>query len=629
MASNLLSFLRPSSSSSLEPGDTCSTNNSTRSDSSLHKHTCHTVPLPPPQEDSFHSSDTPSSSGSTTSSSSTPFPPLKQQKDEDKSWFSHILSSLSLSTHSSRQTPPTTTTTARRKKKRSSQPGSSQPEFNRSLPKDMDSELARPPKDMDERHVKQTRKEQPRKERVKGIRWDETTVVEKTPSSDYVHVATKADWEKPVVAAYPYMNRYRLVDKMGEDSVTHPVILFLSFCRGAFSIVYKAIDTKTNYLVALKLVAKHQLNEQQRNNVLRETSLLRRLSHPNIIRLVDFHETPLHYALVLELASGGEIFHQLVSQVCFSESICRHIIKQVGDALRYLHQERGVVHRDIKLENLLFEPIPPNPVRTIRKTGDEHVQDDYVPGIGGAGIGLVKIADFGLSKVVFDATTKTPCGTVGYTAPEILRDQRYSKGVDMWALGCVLYTLLSGFPPFFDDDPRGLTEKVANGQFAFLSPWWDDISAEAKDVICHLLEVDPIKRYTIDQFLSHPWMKGETFSHPSKRTYPSWPALPTLHTPPTAAPAASPPTPYHRIRTPHPIPDGITKEMLGAPFAVYQSIAEGETVPEPIGTVRGGVVPTSPAPQKRHAAVGEPRKKGVFELDLEHSRLFIRRKAHA
>ncbi|KND02406.1 CAMK/CAMK1 protein kinase [Spizellomyces punctatus DAOM BR117] len=627
MASNLLSFLRPSSSSApQEPGDLAhSTNNSTRVDSPLHhKHTPHTVPLP---EDSYSSSsssltpspsDSPSSSSSSSSVSNSTTPSPKHKDDEDKSWFSHILSSLSLSTHSSsRQAPSssttTTTTKTRRKKKRSSLLDSEL--VKKALPKEMDSELARPPKDIDERHVKQTRKEQSRKERQKGIRWDETSVVEKTAEvRDYVHVASKADWEKPVVAAYPYMNRYRLVDKMGE---------------GAFSIVYKAIDTKTNYLVALKLVAKHQLNEQQRNNVLRETSLLRRLSHPNIIRLVDFHETPLHYALVLELASGGEIFHQLVSQVCFSESICRHIVKQVGDALRYLHQERGVVHRDIKLENLLFEPIPPNPIRTIRKTGDEHVQDDYVPGIGGAGIGLVKIADFGLSKVVFDATTKTPCGTVGYTAPEILRDQRYSKGVDMWALGCVLYTLLSGFPPFFDDDPRGLTEKVANGQFAFLSPWWDDISAEAKDVICHLLEVDPAKRYTIDQFLAHPWMKGETFSHPSKRTYPSWPALPTLHTPPTAAPAASPPTPYHRIKTPHPIPDGITKEMLGAPFAVYQSIAEGETVPEPIGTVRGGVVPYSPAPQKRHTAVGEPRKKGVFELDLEHSRLFMRRKAHA
>ncbi|KAI8918595.1 kinase-like domain-containing protein, partial [Powellomyces hirtus] len=339
----------------------------------------------------------------------------------------------------------------------------------------------------------------------KGVRWDEVQVQEQQKEASERHAgpamtpyavfATPKDWKTPPVAAYPYMNRYRLIGKMGE---------------GAFSTVYRAIDSKTNLLVALKLVSKNQLNDTQRNNILRETTLLRRIKHGNIIRLVDFHETPLHYALALELMSGGEIFHQLVSQVCFSEPVCRHVIGQVAEGLRYLHEELGVVHRDIKLENLLYEPIPPNATGKRPEGLGPNVEDDYIPGVGGAGIGLVKIADFGLSKVVFNATTKTPCGTVGYTAPEILNDQRYSKGVDMWALGCVLYTILSGFPPFFDDDPRGLTEKVANGQFAFLSPWWDDISSEAKDLICHLLQVNPKKRYTISQFLAHPWMQGDT-----------------------------------------------------------------------------------------------------------------------
>jgi serine/threonine-protein kinase RCK2 len=107
----------------------------------------------------------------------------------------------------------------------------------------------------------------------------------------------------------------------------------------------------------------------------------------------------------------------------------------------------------------------------------------------------------------------TPCGTVGYTAPEIVRDQRYSKSVDMWALGCVLYTILCGFPPFYDESIQLLTEKVARGHYTFLSPWWDPISASAKDLISHLLCVDPNKRYTIDEFLNHPWVKNEPF-HP-------------------------------------------------------------------------------------------------------------------
>jgi len=102
----------------------------------------------------------------------------------------------------------------------------------------------------------------------------------------------------------------------------------------------------------------------------------------------------------------------------------------------------------------------------------------------------------------------TPCGTVGYTAPEIVKDERYSKSVDMWAMGCVLYTLLCGFPPFYDESIQILTEKVARGQYVFLSPWWDDISKPAQDLVSHLLTVDPEKRFTINEFLAHPWIRN-------------------------------------------------------------------------------------------------------------------------
>lgn len=135
-------------------------------------------------------------------------------------------------------------------------------------------------------------------------------------------------------------------------------------------------------------------------------------------------------------------------------------------------------------------------------------EGEFVPGKGAGGIGVIKIADFGLSKVIWDSQTMTPCGTVGYTAPEIVKDERYSKSVDMWAMGCVLYTLLCGFPPFYDESIQVLTEKVARGQYTFLSPWWDDISKSAQDLISHLLTVDPDKRYTIKEFLAHPWIRG-------------------------------------------------------------------------------------------------------------------------
>lgn len=148
-----------------------------------------------------------------------------------------------------------------------------------------------------------------------------------------------------------------------------------------------------------------------------------------------------------------------------------------------------------------------NPKPRSPEDEDKADEGEFVRGVGAGGIGVIKIADFGLSKVIWDTQTMTPCGTVGYTAPEIVKDERYSKSVDMWALGCVLYTLLCGFPPFYDESIQVLTEKVARGQYTFLSPWWDDISKSAQDLISHLLTVDPDKRYTIKQFLDHPWIR--------------------------------------------------------------------------------------------------------------------------
>lgn len=158
----------------------------------------------------------------------------------------------------------------------------------------------------------------------------------------------------------------------------------------------------------------------------------------------------------------------------------------------------------------MFDPIPiiPSKHRKLRPTDNESKMDEgeFIKGYGGGGIGRVKLADFGLSKVIWNNSTFTPCGTVGYTAPEIVCDQQYSKSVDMWAIGCVLYTILCGFPPFYDESIQSLTDKVAKGEFTFLSPWWDTIGRSVKDLIRHLLCVDSKKRLTIDEFFNHPWI---------------------------------------------------------------------------------------------------------------------------
>lgn len=265
---------------------------------------------------------------------------------------------------------------------------------------------------------------------------------------------------------------------------------------------------------------------------------MRQLNHQNITKLIDFRETPDYYFIVLELIPGGELFHQIVRLTYFSEDLSRHVILQVAEAVRYLHEVAGVVHRDIKPENLLFYPseFVPSKVKTVRKGEDANKVDEgeFIPGVGAGGIGVIKLADFGLSKIIWDSKTMTPCGTVGYTAPEIVKDERYSKSVDMWALGCVLYTILCGFPPFYDESIEVLTAKVAKGQFSFLSPWWDEISVEAKDLVSHLLEVDPEKRYTIDEFLAHPWIQKGIHDHPVQMNIDSFSQVLPTPGPPTA-----------------------------------------------------------------------------------------------
>lgn len=314
---------------------------------------------------------------------------------------------------------------------------------------------------------------------------------------------------------YPGLDRWELLEKMGD---------------GAFSNVYRARDLHGDHGdVAIKVVRKFEMNSMQGNkhlhpdfkktpkaaeraNILKEVQIMRQLDHPNIIKLIEFSESKQYYYIVLEIAPGGELFHQIVRLTYFSEELSRHVIVRVAKALEYLHEEKGVIHRDIKPENILFNPLPfvPSKHPKPKQPGDEDKVDEgeYIPGQGAGGIGEIKIADFGLSKVVWESQTMTPCGTVGYTAPEIVKDERYSKSVDMWALGCVLYTLLCGFPPFYDESIEVLTEKVAEGQYTFLSPWWDDISQSARDLIEHLLAVDPRKRYTIKEFLAHPWIRA-------------------------------------------------------------------------------------------------------------------------
>ncbi|ODV84781.1 hypothetical protein CANARDRAFT_8355 [[Candida] arabinofermentans NRRL YB-2248] len=301
------------------------------------------------------------------------------------------------------------------------------------------------------------------------------------------------------------VTRYSLLEKLGE---------------GAFSTVYKAKDLETNQFVAIKLIKKYELDQAQQASVLKEVNIMRQLKHPNIVEFLNFIETEEYYYIVQEVVEGGEIFNEVVKYTYFSEDLARHVLVQLARGIEYLHEVVGVVHRDIKPENIFFNqiqflPYSGDPSKRLRKSDDPNTKLDegeFVPNVGAGGIGTIKIGDFGLSKqiTVSNNSLATPCGTIGYTAPEIVKDMKYSKEVDLWAIGCVLYILLCGFPPFFNDQIEVLTRKVAKGEFDFLSPWWDEISMGAKRCVAKLLVVNPIERYTIKDLFNDPWVKEFT-----------------------------------------------------------------------------------------------------------------------
>uniref|UniRef100_A0A8C5CYV3 Protein kinase domain-containing protein n=1 Tax=Gadus morhua TaxID=8049 RepID=A0A8C5CYV3_GADMO len=267
-------------------------------------------------------------------------------------------------------------------------------------------------------------------------------------------------------------------------SISLPVCL--SLYLGATSIVFRCEEKQTQKPFALKVLKK----TIDKKIVRTEIGVLLRLSHPNIIRLKEIFETETNITLVLELVTGGELFDRIVERGYYSERDAAHVIKQILEAVAYLH-ENGVVHRDLKPENLLYEDMSLD--------------------------APLKIADFGLSKIIDDQVPmKTVCGTPGYCAPEILRGNAYGPEVDMWSVGVILYILLCGFEPFFD--PRGdqyMYSRILNCDYQFVSPWWDEVSLNAKDLVSRLILQDPRKRLTVLEALCHPWVLGKAarFSH--------------------------------------------------------------------------------------------------------------------
>lgn len=250
---------------------------------------------------------------------------------------------------------------------------------------------------------------------------------------------------------------------------------------GAFSEVYLVKQRTTGQLYALKCIKKsHNMRDTSLEN---EIAVLKKVKHENIVSLEDIYESSSHYYLVMQLVSGGELFDRILERGVYTEKDASDVIRQVLDAVKYLH-DGGIVHRDLKPENLLY------------LTPEEHSK--------------IIITDFGLSKIEGNGIMSTACGTPGYVAPEVLAQKPYSKAVDCWSIGVITYILLCGYPPFYEETESKLFEKIRDGSYEFESPFWDDISKSAKDFISNLLAKDPKKRFTCEKALKHPWIAGNT-----------------------------------------------------------------------------------------------------------------------
>ncbi|XP_063711055.1 calcium/calmodulin-dependent protein kinase type II delta chain-like isoform X2 [Symsagittifera roscoffensis] len=251
--------------------------------------------------------------------------------------------------------------------------------------------------------------------------------------------------------------------------------------KGAFSIVRKCVHKSTQQEYAAKIINTRKLTSRDIQKLEREARVCRLLNHANIVRLHDnIAEENFHY-LVFDLVTGGELFEDIVAREYYSEADASNCIQQILEAVSHCHTNQ-IVHRDLKPENLLL--------------ASKH---------RGA---AVKLADFGLAIQVSgeEYAWHGFAGTPGYLSPEVLRKEPYTKPVDIWACGVILYILLVGYPPFWDEDQHKLYSQIKAGAYDYPSPEWDTVTDEAKNLINLMLTVNPRKRIKALDALKHPWI---------------------------------------------------------------------------------------------------------------------------
>lgn len=255
---------------------------------------------------------------------------------------------------------------------------------------------------------------------------------------------------------------------------------------GACGIVRLVYDRYTCEAYAMKQIKKNQLastpNDTKR--IMNEVLIMKNLSHPCVIKMHEIIDNADSVYIILELMKGGDLLSRIIDKKKLPEHTSKLFFMQMCYAVKYLH-DKNITHRDLKPDNVLLE------------TTDEET--------------LIKISDFGLSKFVQnESVMRTLCGTPLYVAPEVLITGgrgSYTKKVDIWSLGVVLFVCLSGTIPFSDDYGTPVTDQIKKGKYSFRSAAWRNVSSQAKTLIQGMLTVNPTQRLSIDDVLRNRWLR--------------------------------------------------------------------------------------------------------------------------
>lgn len=244
-------------------------------------------------------------------------------------------------------------------------------------------------------------------------------------------------------------------------------------------------DPETVY--AVKIIDRTKLKKKDSDAVFREVEILRELLDlPNVIPIVEFIDEPTKLYVVQVYARGGDLFRRLTERATYTEKNARDIAIILFRTLEVMHTKHNIAHRDLKPENLLLE-----------KRGQEKIY----------------FADFGFAKKVSTEGLSTRCGTPAFVAPEIILGKKYGVSVDMWSIGCILFMMLGGYPPFHvsgdGKDGKNLKQlfrKIRAGDYTFHESQWKNVSPAAKSLIARLLTVNPDYRYTAKEAMESEWV---------------------------------------------------------------------------------------------------------------------------